>query len=226
MSLRGTQRELVRYLIQSPAFRALGSRIATRTFMTLLFRGSGKASSFATSEGLLSALGQRVLSQFEERAQVAITRYVEKRADRITRDVEERALELLDPEWMRQLADEVWDAVSHEPLATAASSFSAQDLEDFVVLSYEFWLKFRRTPYFRAVSAEVVDQLFETYGSETVSTLIEDMGVTESMVAHELRTFAAPLLEQASKSGFLEERVRAVLEPFYRSEAVRLVLSR
>jgi hypothetical protein len=193
--------------------------------MTLLFRAGGKASVFATSDGLLSSLGQRLLSSLEERAQLAITRYVEKHADRVTKDAEEHALELLDPEWMRQLADEVWDAVSREPLATAASSFSAQDLEDFVVLSYEFWLKFRRTPYFRAVTAEVVDQLFAKYGGETVTSLIEDMGVTESMVAHELRTFAAPLLEQARESGFLEERVRAVLEPFYRSASARAVLS-
>jgi hypothetical protein len=50
------------------------------------------------------------------------------------------------------------------------------------------------------------------------------MGVTEKMVAAELRTFLGPLLEHAARTGFLEQEIRAHLEPFYRSAEIRAIL--
>jgi hypothetical protein len=46
------------------------------------------------------------------------------------------------------------------------------------------------------------------------------------MVSQELGTFVPSLLAQARTNGFLEARIRARLEPFYRSEAVAAILAR
>jgi hypothetical protein len=67
--------------------------------------------------------------------------------------------------------------------------------------------------------------LFEKYGEESLAALILDMGVTEEMVASELRTFLGPLLEHAFRTGFLEQQLRALLAPFYRSPEALAVLT-
>ena len=128
----------------------------------------------------------------------------ERHAARFTRDGEKHLLQAVDREWVRQMADEIWDVLSKKPLADATTALTSRDLEDFIVLGYEFWLKFRKTPYFLAVVTDVVQHLFEKYGDESLASLILDMGVTEAMIASELRIFLSPILDHASRTGFLE----------------------
>jgi hypothetical protein len=224
-ALGGLQSELIRYVTRSAAFGTLASRLFSRMVTDLLFRSEpGRSSPRLT--GLIGTLAEKLLPGFERRVGEALSRHIEPHASRLTRDGGGHLLEALDPECVRQIADEIWDEVSKKPLSDAGAFFTAQDLEDFVVLGYEFWQKFRKTRYFRAVSTDVVDRLFEKYGEESVLSVIGDMGVTEQMVAHELKTFIGPLFERAFATGFLEQQVRAYLEPFYRSPAVAAILAR
>jgi hypothetical protein len=217
VALEGVQRELVRYVMQSAAFGTLASRVLSRVVLDLLFR-TDDAERGARLKALALAFGQKVLPGLQPRLGAVLSRYIERHATRFTRGGEEHVLEAVDREWVRQMADEVWDTVSKIPLAEAGTVFTTQDLEDFVVLTYEFWLKFRKSHYFLEITTEVIHHLFDKYGDESVSSLILDMGVTEKMVAAELRTFLDPLVEHAFRTGFLEQELRAHLEPFYRSE--------
>jgi hypothetical protein len=224
VTLESVQREAIRYLTQSAAFGTLTSRVVSRIALDLVFRtDDGRSASML--KGLVISLGRRAFPGLEERLGTALSRYMERHAARFTRDGEKHLLEAIDREWVRQMADEIWDALSKKPLADATTAFTPQDLEDFVVLGYEFWLKFRKTPYFLAVVTDVVHHLFEKYGGESVASLVLDMGVTERMIASELRTFLSPILEHASRTGFLERELRAHLGPFYRSEEALAVLN-
>jgi hypothetical protein len=223
-ALGGVQSELIRYVTQSVAFGTLASRLLSRMVTDLLFRVDPGQPSRLT--GLLGTLAEKVLPGFERRIGEALSRYIEPHASRLTRGGGGHLREVLDPECVRQIADEIWDEVSKKPLSDAAAFFTAQDLEDFVVLVYEFWQKFRKTRYFHAVSTEVVDRLFEKYGEESVLSIIADMGITEQMVTHELKTFIGPLFERAFATGFLEQEIRTYLEPFYRSPALAAILAR
>jgi hypothetical protein len=223
VGLESVHRELFRYVTRSAAFRTLAARLVARTIADLAFRSDDAAS---RSRRLIEAFGKKLFPGAEERIAAALSRYAEAHAGRLARGGERNLREALDREWLRQMADEIWDEVAAKPLSQAAEIFTPQDLEDFVVLGYEFWLKFRKTRYFATVSAEVVDRLFVKYGSESVRSVISDMGITEEMIAEELRSFLPPLLDRARRTGFLEQRIRARLEPFYRSEAVTALLVR
>lgn len=224
VGLGAVHRELARYVIRSSAFGTLASRVLSRMVLDLFLQSDAGAPSRVRE--LVSRVLGRAVPGFESRAGAALSRYVERHASRLTREGEQHLVEALDPEWVRQMVDEIWDAVSVKPLSEAGSVFSPQDLEDFVVLGYEFWLKFRRTPYFRAITKEVVDRLFEKYGAESLSSMIDDMGITEAMIAEELIVFLGPLLDHARRTGFLERELRAHLEPFYTSPAVEAILTR
>jgi hypothetical protein len=224
VTLEGVQREIIRYLTQSAAFGALTSRVVSRIALDLVFR-TDDAQSASTLKDLLMSLGRRAFPGLEQRLGAALSRYMERHAARFTRDGEKHLLQAVDREWVRQMADEIWDTLSKKPLADATTAFTSQDLEDFIVLGYEFWLKFRKTPYFLAVVTDVVHHLFEKYGAESLASLILDMGVTEGMIASELRTFLGPLLDHASRTGFLERELRVLLGPFYSSEEALAVLN-
>jgi len=223
VSLTDVRRELIRSVLKSPAFGTLVSRVLSSTVVDLLFRtDDGRPGS--RMKDLLRVLGDRVLPGFEGLLESVLSNYVEAHASRFLKDSEERLLLALDPEWVRQMADEIWDAVADQPLVDAVSTFTPRDLEDFVVLGYEFWLKFRKSAYFLAVSTDVVDEWFRKYGGDSLYAVVQDMGVTERMVSDELRIFLGPIVLHAASTGVLAKQLRAHLEPFYRSAAIERVL--
>jgi hypothetical protein len=224
-ALESARRGLANCLLRSSPLRALVARTLSRLILSFLVPGAGAPGASRLQE-LVASLRSTLLSGLEDRAAAAIERAMKAWTEGPPRGLEEQVLASLDLESLRDVADEIWDEVSQKRLAEAVSGFTAQDLEDFVVLGYEFWLSFRSTEYFRGVAGEVVERLFEKYGDESVLAVIDDMGVTEQMVTHELQTFLIPLLEQAHRAGFLEEQLRFHLEPFYRSPAVQALLMR
>jgi hypothetical protein len=221
-SLESAQREVLHYITQSAAVRTLASRLVHGMALDLLLRSGDRLP--PSLKSFLGGLGEKLFPAIQRRVGSALSAYVEEQCDRLANEGSRQLLAVLDPEWLREMADELWDAISSKPIADAAQVFTAQDLEDFVVLGYEYWKKFRKTPYFRSVSTEVVARLFEKYGNESVRSVISDMGISEEMIADAVRSFVPPLVEHALRTGFLEQQLRAHLEPFYRSARAMEVL--
>lgn len=117
-----------------------------------------------------------------------------------------------------------WNTLEDHKLEDLQSNLGDWELHEFVVLGYEFWLNFRRTPYFRDCCQVVVAHLFEKYGAQPIGQLLEDVGVTEVMVMDELEAFALPLMQTLKDEGYLEAMLKRRLLPFYQSEAVRQLL--
>lgn len=218
----GVLRRVVGYVTRTAAFRTLASRLIVHDAAQLLLRG--EVSGDRSWTGRMRTGMQRRFPGIQRQVGALISRFGDVLADRVATDAERRLLEVLDVDWLRLLADEVWSEISTRPIADAGLFISEEDLEDFVVLGYEVWSRFRKTAYFRAVSFEIVDRLFQKYGEESLRSVIQDMGVTEEMIVHELITFLRPLFDEAHRSGFLEIQIRARLEAFYRSPIVGDIL--
>ncbi len=119
----------------------------------------------------------------------------------------------------------IWDQMEEVPMIELRELISTTDVQDFIVLGHEFWLKFRKTPYFEQSCHMVVDYLFEKYGDEPLAVLVDDMGVTPAMAKAEIARFAPNLLERLRASGFLEARLRNRLAAFYESAQVQGLLA-
>jgi hypothetical protein len=224
VALDGARRELIKLVTQSSAFGTAAARLLSAGLVELLFR---KKAGSEPREVRHRARGEKggLREELERRFGSALVRFPEQRAEGLSRGGERLLVEVLDDDCVRWIADEIWDTVSRMKLSDAFAFISAHDLEDFVVLGYEFWLKYRKTRYFRAICDEVVDRFFAKYGDETVVALIEDMGVTEQMVTHELQVFVSPVFEHADRTGFVEAQVRERLTAFYASADVQSLLS-
>jgi hypothetical protein len=211
IALEGVRRGLIALIARSEAFALFRTRVIAHTLSALVFRRRKQRG------------GGELLPALEQRVTRALTRYFERRSSAPS-DSERELLALVDPEWLRSLIDEIWATVGRLPLAEAFAFIGAQDLEDFVVLGYEFWLRYRKSDYFRQIMEEMVDYFFEKYGRLSLREVLEDMGVSESMVAPELGTLLVPLLDQAARTGLLEQEVRANLGAFYHSAAAEAIL--
>jgi hypothetical protein len=229
LGLDAVRTEIIGLCADSPAFGAIVSRILSHGLLDLIF-GRGRARSGEDvrkqNSELLSDLYAGILPELERRMEELLGRYLEKHRARITHEARRHLVEVIDADALRNVVDELWAALNSLPLSEAFEFVGTRDIEDFVVICYEFWLRFRKSRFFRDILHELVSFFFDKYGSESVSSLIEDMGVSERMVREELLTFLGPLIAQAVATGFLAERLRALLGPFYRSPELAALLAR
>jgi hypothetical protein len=204
-------RELIVRIAHSEAAESLHAQLLPRLLGDLVHDG-----------GLLGRLAAR----FESRIADALNRYMGAHRQTMAERREHQLSQVLDPELVRSVVDELWLELSTKKLGELFQLISKQDLEDFVVLGHEFWLHYRRSPYFHRITREVLDHFFAKYGQQTVLAWIEDMGVSEAMVAHELRETLGPFFAEALRTGFLERQLRANLGSFYDSPGLRALLER
>ncbi|MET0387090.1 MAG: hypothetical protein ABW321_14075 [Polyangiales bacterium] len=227
VALEAVRRELIALVAQSATFAGINARMLARSLLALITPGLplDRTALLEPLAQLGERLGRRMLPPIERRTAELLGAYLDEHRDTITRAIERHLLSVLSPERIRSLLDEVWGAVAPMRLSEAFALMGEQDIEDFVVLVYEFWQRYRKTDFFRRIAGEMTDYFFRKYGQETVSSLIEDMGVDEHMVSDELTGFLRPVFERAATSGALERFLRAQLASFYRSPAALAALA-
>lgn len=125
-----------------------------------------------------------------------------------------------------EMGEEIWSTIAKKKLSKYFKTIDANDMEDFIIIGYEFWLHFRKTPYFKYIYKDLVKYFFKKYGNRELDLLLEDIGVTREMVIHELIEVISPGIEKALSIGYLEERIRARLESFYLSETAAALVPR
>jgi len=171
-------------------------------------------------------MAEQAAPQLKQRASDWLTAQFDRRRESVARAVEDQLVSVLRPERLRSLLDDLWDVVGAMRLSEAFALMGEQDLEDFVVLNFEFYQHYRKTDFFRHISSEMVDYFFSKYEEESVASLIEEMGVSERMVNDELTGVLQPAIERALASGAIEQVVRARLLAFYTSPAALRALEK
>ncbi|MDC0663745.1 hypothetical protein [Marinobacter sp. SS21] len=125
---------------------------------------------------------------------------------------------------LRDTVMAAWLTLEDRSIAELQEGLGDIQLQEFVVLGYEFWLSFRQTEYFDGCCQAVVDHLFAKYGDRPLVDLLADVGVDQAMVMEEVDAFALPLVDVLREEGYLEEALRRRLSAFYKSAAVKKIL--
>lgn len=137
--------------------------------------------------------------------------------------------ETLDNEQYRETAMNsalaFWDVVREWPLTAYRDYLTEQDLQEFMVLGYEFWLEFRNTEYLKSCIDLGVDFFFEKYGDQTLQDLLDDIGISHEMIADELDNYLPDLATLVIKEGLAEGFLRRNLQRFYSSKKVQDLLA-
>lgn len=119
---------------------------------------------------------------------------------------------------------EFWDVVRQWPLSSYRDYITEQDLQEFMVLGYEFWLNLRDTPYMKACIDAGVEFFFDKYGEETLQTLLDEIGVSREMVIEEISNYAPHLANLMIAQGLAESFIRRHLKRFYHSKKTLEIL--
>ena len=227
VQLEGVRRLLIEKVAQSVTFSAIHARLMARGLLDLLTPARSRRLGELTAglSAFWEPISRSVRPAMERWLADLIGQYLQRHRGRITHDAERRLLQVLTPDSLRSLLDEVWDGVSAMPLSEAFSRLGEQDLEDFVVLVHEFWLRYRKSEFFQQISQEMTAHFFGKYGKQTLALLVDDMGVSEAMASAELTGFLQPVLQSARSSGVLERALRDRLSEFYDSDAALVALA-
>ncbi|PZO12884.1 MAG: hypothetical protein DCE87_14205 [Betaproteobacteria bacterium] len=138
--------------------------------------------------------------------------------------------ETLDNEQYRETAMNsalaFWDVVREWPLTAYRDYLTEQDLQEFMVLGYEFWLEFRNTEYLKSCIDLGVDFFFEKYGEQSLQDLLDDIGISHEMISDELDNYIPDLAALLIKEGLAESFLRRNLQRFYSSKKVQDLLAR
>lgn len=117
-----------------------------------------------------------------------------------------------------------WVSMEDRTLADLHEGLGDVQLQEFVVLGYEFWLQFRKTAYFEGCTQAVVAHLFVKYGDRPLTDLLGDVGVTRDVIMAEVDAWAIPVIDVLREEGYVEALVRRRLSTFYNSAAARKIL--
>ena len=118
----------------------------------------------------------------------------------------------------------LWDEIRRWPVARFRDYTSESDLQEWMVLGYEFWREFRETDYLTGIIDTAVDFFFDKYGDDSLQKIISEMGVTYEMVESEILRYSDDLARLAIDKGIAETLIRRHLERFYsRPETLALL---
>lgn len=131
----------------------------------------------------------------------------------------------VDIQKLRDNVLDIWDDIKQHPISTYQQLLSSLDIEEFIVLSYEFWRDFRQSDYFKVLIDSGIDAFFNRYGTTTLDVLLDEVGINQQMLMADALRFAPPILSMLQQKNLLEPFIRQHLEPFYHSEVVQQILS-
>ncbi|MGB3604563.1 MAG: hypothetical protein WBA38_13555 [Gordonia sp. (in: high G+C Gram-positive bacteria)] len=119
----------------------------------------------------------------------------------------------------------LWLASTDEQADQVRDILSDGDVEDTIVLVFEFWRSFRETPYFGALLDEGIDEVFDTYGQTPLSEILDELGIARTDLVEEAMRFGPPVITQLDSDGIVESALRRRLAPFYASDEFAAILA-
>ncbi len=174
----------------------------------------------------LVRLGQRGLNSAAPRLEAGVdkrlTAFVGANLSETLRESRRYLEDTLNPEMMREMADEVWSSLAERPLGAVVGLLEPADTRALAVSFVPVLRRWRDEGLLAQVAERVALEELTRHEDRTVGELLDEWGVEVDSVVADVVEVLRPALEHAHASGFLEERLRAQLTPFY--EALPTIL--
>lgn len=229
LSLDRLRRRIIHRMVHNAGFPRLITDIMYSLIREMTWRENAlvrKVPGLSILMSLSREAVDRTLPDLPLAVENRVREFVEGNLEYAMREGENFLLRFFDAERLAEIADQRWDEVAHQPLSTHLSAMDGLDLEEFIVIGYEFWLNFRQTPFFTGVMESMVRFFHERYGDRDLDLLAEDIGVTSETVIREIKAVAGPILANPETAAILRSRLAEHLAGFYTPECIRELLER
>ncbi|HQV18738.1 MAG TPA: hypothetical protein PLC22_10540 [Gordonia sp. (in: high G+C Gram-positive bacteria)] len=210
-------RRVVREVIDSPVTVDVCVEVVTHAVDSAVLQG--RSASEAGVRGLLAGALARLATPVLPAIETGVEKLTRTGAAFVLRSAGEESDNALVGS-----AHELWRNRSDDSVGRFRELVTADDVEDFVVVIFEFWKSFRETEYFRTLLGEGVDHFFDKYGDTSLVDLISDLGVEREDLVEEGMRFGLPIIAHLDERGLLDGILRRQFVPFYHSPEFRAVI--
>lgn len=169
-----------------------------------------------TADTVVEVVQRAVANRFGGRTARRLARTVDKWTRRGTAFVLDSAREDSD-ELLIEAMREFWQGRADQRVNGFRDTITEDDVDDVVVLIFEFWRTFRQTEYFRTLLDAGVDEVFDTYAATPVVDVLGDLGITQDDLLEEALRFGPPVIARLEAEGYLSGLLRRRFAPFYSS---------
>ncbi|TWS23977.1 hypothetical protein FK268_10025 [Tsukamurella sputi] len=217
-----TEMDLTRRVVQ-----AVSESPATEDAVASVLHAAASSAADDATRALARNAVTRTVAGAAARALRPALPTIGQRADAAARRGVRFALRRVAVEGDETLADAVrdfWRRQRGSVLADYRGVVTDGDLEDVVVLIFEFWRTFRDTDYFRALLDEGIDHVFDKYGDASLYELLAELGVGREDMIEEALRFGPPVIATLDERGVIEDLLRRRLTPFFESEEYRAAI--
>jgi hypothetical protein len=210
----------------NPVYAALASDVmyyGLRDYLVSQAGGKKNSQRMATVLSWSKSLVERVPADIEQLIELNLRQYIQKSISSVLLE-SKSFLTHIDIQKLRDNLLDIWEDIKQHPISTYQQLLSSLDIEEFFVLSYEFWRDFRQSDYFNVLIDAGIDAFFNRYGTTTLDVLLDEVGIKREMLIADALRFVPPVLGIMQQKSLLEPLIRQHLEPFYQSEVVQHIL--
>ena len=228
LELEEQRKNALDHLIDLPIYGDLISGVVFQAITRYIYESnilSKKIPGISSMLKISSKVVKKTVPKLGGAMEESIKSYITNNLDFILSESKSFLEQSMSDDQLKSSAMDFWDMFEGKTFGELQQGMDSIDLSEFVVLGYEFWLRFRGSDYFKHCYETIVDYLFEQYGDTELSSLLDDLAITPTRIVTELEHFAPQLLTKLKDSGQLENLLRRRLEGFYNSEAALACLT-
>ena len=226
LEMKDFRERIIREIVANPMYISLASDVLYHGIRGYLWQNAVGGAGLGTKS--LIKFSQTMLSKapvgFEELIEFNLRRYIQKSISAVLVE-SERFLLQIDVKKLRDTLLDIWHELKTQKASLGHQFVTSLDVEEILVMCYEFWREFRQTEYFNVLLNSGIDAFFNRYGDTTLDVLLEEVGITRAMLVADAVRFAPPILKMMKDKNLLEPMIRQHLVGFYQSEEVSHILA-
>lgn len=115
-------------------------------------------------------------------------------------------------------ANSLWPKLETYELGQAARHLEMQGISYMAVV---FWNQIRQTDFMKQQCAYLVNAWYKHSGHRPALEVLDELGISREQVVREVIAIGEPLIAAWVRSGYLESRLRARLQPFFDAPTTR-----
>jgi uncharacterized membrane protein YheB (UPF0754 family) len=212
------RRQIIHQVVSSSVYSRLVANVLYHGIKSFLVTENGMARAIPGASSLLR-LSQNALNatvpQMEKNVDKQLVAFIDENIQQTIADSEIFLNRSLDDALLQKVGDELWSTLSEETLARLTRSLSKDSVVASGDVLQEAWEHLRESALVQDIAQSVVRGFFLRYGKQDVAAVLQAMGIDQVAVTEGLLAVAIPLAQRACGDGYLEERIRARLTPFY-----------
>lgn len=218
IGMKELRRALIAQVTQNDAYSQLISHVMYQGIKNYI-QAENVIARKVPGASTLMKMGQSAVSAAAPKLEKAIdkqlTAFISSNVSDSVRESQRYLDKALDDNLLHLVADEVWDSNANSTVSELAGIFSPASIDQVIHAVHGAWVKLRASKVLTAAVDQAITSVLKAYGQQTVGELLKELGIERAELVEVVTPIAKPVITRAVKDGFLEQRIRANLEPFY-----------